>query len=210
MLHQTTNDIGARLMSIVATGASQFDANDLKQLHLTRDMNTEIYQKVFRSLNGIKDSNPDITFIYILRPVEKPNLWEFVADSYSNYNLALIESDLNNDGVLGEADENVAPGIRYWDKYPNEPIAGLERPSYEKQFYSTQWGTLTSGYAPIKNQDGKEYAILGADMDVSKFYVEIDKRFSPWLWFMAGFSFVALLYLLFKKQVKDQFITNPI
>lgn len=36
-----------------------------------------------------------------------------------------------------------------------------------KEFYTDQWGTFLSGYAPVKDSTGKVVGVLGVDMDSS-------------------------------------------
>ncbi len=202
MLYQTIQDVGGKLMSVVATGASQFDVHDLEQLHWAKDMKTDAYQRVFKKLNQIKDANPDITYIYIERLVEKPYLWEFVADSYSNYYLPFIGPDMNEDGILDDTDENVAPGIRYWNDTPEAQLAAQEHPAFDEGLNATQWGDLISGYAPVKDENGNTVAILGADIVASEINDSLHRKFDPWLWFTGGFSLLLILYLLIWRQFK--------
>jgi adenylate cyclase len=42
--------------------------------------------------------------------------------------------------------------------------AGLDGPSVEAQPYTDEWGTVLSGYAPIRDQAGKGVAIIGVDV----------------------------------------------
>jgi hypothetical protein len=62
-------ETGQRLMAIAATAAIDFNEADLEQLHFAKDMQTDAYQKVFRKLNEIRNKNPDVSYVYILRPL---------------------------------------------------------------------------------------------------------------------------------------------
>lgn len=191
MLRLTIDEIGSRTMAIVATAASQFDPKDLDQLHWARDMKKDAYQRVFNSLNAIRDKNPTppIKYVYIYRHenVDDPRMLEFIADADSNYTLPSIGPDSNGNGVLDAADENVAPGQSYYAQNNSHMLVAFNTPSYEKEFYIDKWGTLLSAYVPIKDGD-KSIAILGADIDASVVLDTLHKRFDIWMWFSAVLS----------------------
>jgi hypothetical protein len=152
--------IGERLMTIAATAASQFDPADLNQLHKAGDMKTEAYQRVFKQLNEIRDANPGITYIYIMRPTDVPDVWEFVADADSNYDLPFWK-DINNDGLLtAEDDENVWPGLPYISTEPSYLRDALTKPDHNLG-NRDQWGYFISGSAPII-EAGKPIGIVEA------------------------------------------------
>lgn len=106
-------EIGERLKAVAATAASEFNARDLNQLHWAKDMKTEAYQRVFRKLHEIRSNNAIVTYAYIMKMNNTHNYWEFVADADSNYNVPELGLDYNRDGLLTEADENVAAGVVY-------------------------------------------------------------------------------------------------
>jgi hypothetical protein len=159
LVHET----GTRLMAIAVTAADDFDPADLEQLHFARDMKTEAYQRVFKRLNEIRNKVPEVTFAYIVRPTNNPTLFEFVADSDSNYNLALYSKyTLDDPTPFSESDENVWPGVIY-DASSSEVFASAkEKPAYASPFVD-QWGTLVTGCAPIFGM-GKTLGILCLDV----------------------------------------------
>ncbi len=156
-------ELGHRLMAIAATAASQFDPEDLEKLHLARDMKTPEYQRVFKQLNEIRSRNEKIKWIYILRPTETENMWEFVADADTNYFLDSAD-DYNADGLISDNEVNVWPGRQYYYDWKVFNFA-LSSPSYTTEPETDQWGTFITGAAPIF-QDGKPIAVLGIDMAI--------------------------------------------
>lgn len=142
---------GQRLMAIAVTAAADFDPADLDQLHFARDMRTEAYQRVFRKLNDIRNKNPEVTYVYIVRKLQEPNLFEFVADADSNYNLPeFIKIDIQDEpNKFGESDENVWPGYVYDDSVSLLFTKALQHPSYVAPTVD-QWGPFMSGCSPIK------------------------------------------------------------
>lgn len=156
-------ETGRRLMAIAATAASQIDPSDLDKLRFARDMKTSEYQRVFKKLNEIRETNPDIQWIYVLRPTGERNLWEFVADGDSNYFLA-AEDDYDANGSFSSDEENVWPGFKYyydWETFEDALLA----PAFSKSIKTDQWGAYITGAAPIK-VDGETVAILGVDISI--------------------------------------------
>lgn len=196
VLRLTMNEVGSKLTLIVTTVAPEINPKDLDQLHTREDMKTEVYQRVFKKINQVRDADTDINikFIYTYRPMGDGNDLEFIVDADSNYYLPDFGPDFNKDGKIDELDTNVAPGFKVPD--PEEAMfEGLEKPVYSMNFYSTQWGTLISGYAPIK--DTNIPAAIGADVDVSDVYKILHNKFIPWLWFMGTIAGSLLLFLIF-------------
>lgn len=191
------DEIGTRLMSIAATAAPEIDASDLDFVHIPRDMKRPEYQRVYNQLNDIRDRNEDIIYIYIMRPTEDKDIWEFVVDGDTNFHLPNF-LDVNNDGVLNEADEGAPPGTRYDVAFSAPTIRdhGLEKPGYDSDFYSDQWGTFLSANAPIYDESGKPVAILGVDMDVSVVLTSIGKIFKTYILFFAIFGLLATVRLI--------------
>lgn len=177
--------IGERLTAIASTAAGEIDAKDLEPLRFARDMKLPEYQRVFKQLNEIRDRNENVKWVYIMRPTENPNIWEFVADANANYYIPLHDRDLNNNGTNDEEDENVFPGVRY-----DSTGQILSTAAWRRSFYETaadQWGNYISGSAPIFSVNGEAIAVLGLDMDVSDFFQEIQNAFVPYWWFLGIF-----------------------
>ena len=171
VLHITKEEVGNRLMAIAATAAPTFSADDLNQLHVKEDMKRDAYQRVFKTLNEIRNHNENIKYAYVMRPTDKQGIWEFIADADSNYNLPFIDLDFNNDGKLDSADENIYPGEVY-DMKKFTPIVdekGLVMPLISGP-YTDQWGTFLDGSAPIRDKQGNSVAVLGISMDVEELY----------------------------------------
>lgn len=188
--------IGNRLMSIAATAAPEIDARDLEKLHFAKDMKTEEYQRVFRKLNEIRNRNDNITWISIMRPTNDPNIWEFVVDADSNYNLPSIPKDFNGDGLLDGEDESVWPGLSY-DVTGQQVIAlGLTKPSFE--WVVDKWGPSLTGSAPIRDKEGKAVAILDITMNDFTFQDDIRGKFIPYLWFSVVFSVFIISLMLYQ------------
>ena len=151
-----------KVLSIAATGALQFDANDLNQLHTIVDINKPEYAKVIYLLNAIRKQNDGVKYIYIMRPTEKDGIWEFVADADSLDPYS--KKDLNGDGKIDDADHLSPPGEHYVGLDTTSMQFALNKAVALKSPVKNQWGLLLSAFAPIRNADNKTVAILGVDM----------------------------------------------
>ena len=190
-------EIGNRLMSIAATAASQIDAKDLEPLRFARDMRREEYQRVFRTLNEVRGENSDIKWIYVFRKTDTEGVLEFVVDGDANYNLPASHV-FTDDGKVTEDEENVAPGLAYVPNKGTKMFEGFEHPAADHLFYTDQWGTYISGYAPIRDEKGNSVAIIGLDMDISKIYLLMKRKFAYWLWFTGTLSSLAIFAFLLR------------
>ncbi|MDA1317505.1 MAG: hypothetical protein O3B87_05840 [bacterium] len=188
-------EIGTRLMSIVATAAPEIDAKDLEPLRFARDMRRPEYQRVFEKLNEIRDNNEDIWYVYVMRPSWYEGTYEFVADADSNYFLPLDE---NPDPI-----EVVPPGTMYDHYFFGEKYRKyvMKHPLREDNIVTDKWGSYLSASAPIYDNNGNAVAFLGLDMDVSIFYDKVNNVFKKYIWFLATLSFLLLTRLISLFQI---------
>jgi predicted transcriptional regulator len=196
-LHLIKDETGKRLMSIAVTAASEINPDDLESLHFARDMKREEYQRVFTKLANVRRKNPDITYVYIFRPTEQEGMWEFVVDADSNFYIPFLEIDYDNNGIIDDADENVAPGIRYdMKKLSSIQNEGLLKPTYERGVYIDQWGEFVTGSAPIY-KDGKGIAVLGIDMNAIDAFKKVKSKFYIPLILLLILSTISSLYFFY-------------
>lgn len=181
-----------KVLSIAATGALQFDANDLNKLHIKGDIARPEYAKVIAKENDIRDQNPGVKYIYIMRPTKDSKYFEFVADADSlDIN---AKKDLNGDGVIDDADHLSPPGEPYnVEKSVRNAEQALKVPTAFDP-YIDQWGTLVSGWAPIRDSNGKTVAVLGIDKFASDVEGLAQSTFSP----VAYFFSLLLLFILIR------------
>lgn len=155
---------GKRLVAIASTAALQINPDDLENIHFARDMKRPEYQRVFNQLNAIRKQNPEIMYVYILRPTETEGMWEFVVDADTNYFLP-FNGDFIGDNAVDEMDESSPPGIRYDIAFSAPKIFqnGLNSSIFEDSMIFNQWGSALTGSAPILDKNRKPIAILGVD-----------------------------------------------
>lgn len=178
-----------RIISIVRTASTQFESEELSLINEKNDYTTEKYKNIIFRLNKIRSNNPDISFIYILRKTENPNIVTFVADADSLD--PALKVDLNNDGLLNEEDELKFPGDEY-DISDNDALRnlGFSIPTADAELTADQWGNFLSGYAPIENKNGQSIESIGIDVEVSDYSNLVNLAFIPFI------SFVIFLVIL--------------
>lgn len=178
-----------QVIAIAATGAGEIDVEDVNAIHTEADIVKPEWEKLVNQLIGIRDQNPDVRFVYILRETSDPNTFEFVADADSMDPYAVI--DLNNDGIIDDADALNPPGDPYDVSDIPGAINGLKKPYADPKPYQDQWGTFISGHAPIKDELGNTVAVLGVDRIAKDVHQLTRESFS-----LIGVFLIALLCLL--------------
>jgi signal transduction histidine kinase len=141
--------------------ASALDAADIERIHAPGDVQGEPYRRVQRVLARFHDSAGDIRYVYVMRrsraPDAKPTDYEFVVD--------LQAKDSNGNGTIDEDEKSELPGAPYdASPVPMMVLAWNEPTADEDVTPDPPYPDLLSGYAPVKDADGKTVAIVGADI----------------------------------------------
>lgn len=180
---------------VAATGALQFSINDLNQLHTLEDTKKSEYSKIVSLLNEIRNQDKDIKYAYIMRLTEEEGVWEFIADADSLDPSA--KKDITGDGKIDDKDLLSPPGQKY-DTKAFPPIEdnkqALIHPIILGPFVD-HWGSLISGWAPIRDENGKGVAILGIDI-FSETAVKLSKQAFASISYFLGFFLVFILFRL--------------
>ena len=155
-------------MTIAQTGVLALDADMLMRVPLNREgMNTQEFRIISRKLNEIKKANPQIKYIYTMARTEQEGIWQFVVDPSPTMERTLPKWATSY------------PGGRYnVAKFP-EMLKAFSGPSADRRLSADDWGVALSGYAPIRDKEGKAVAILGVDIAADEVYLiqrEVYKR----------------------------------
>lgn len=131
-----------------ALGASLLVDGDMhQQVDASKDMESEEYVLIKKELEEFQD----ITGFNVYTLVDNGDTTRFVIDA--------------------DKEEPAAIGKEY------NRLSGMEKSfqgmvSSDDEILKDEWGSVLSGYAPIKNSSGKVVAILGIDIDASHVYEE--------------------------------------
>ncbi len=150
-----------RSLQGIATGASQL-VDPQQHAGMVADPTAHVAEiSALRArLARYASAFPEVRFIYTMAPLpETPTtgVVRFVCD-------ASIERDLDGDGVIGPDEAQAIPGQRYPAKDSPALIEGFKTPSVDYELTIDQWGTWTSGYAPLLLTDGSSAGLVGIDI----------------------------------------------
>jgi len=154
------DNLRSRLVGIASTAALMIDAESLTRIVTSGDERSPEYQKVRVTLRRIKQSNPDIRYIYTMRKTSTPGEYAFIVDEAEDI-------DENGNGILEPQERHATIGEPYTVNTPELGLA-FEGPIADREMTRDKWGVWLSGYAPIFDSTLKVVAILGIDMEAEK------------------------------------------
>lgn len=149
--NQLRQDVRQRLLNIVSIVALQQDGDLHARLVNPEDAQSQVYQMFAAHSTEILKTEPELVFLFTARQNESGAIY-FVLD---------ISPD--------PAYERSSIGDIYEE--PSELLvanfATLDRPIVETDFYTDEFGTFLSAYAPFYRSDGTREGIVGVDIDAS-------------------------------------------
>ena len=131
----------SRLQNSAALLSETLDARDLDVVRTATDVDQAAYRDALEKVRRVRRTNPDIAFLYVMRRADDGAV-QFVVDS-------------------DETEAQALPGKVYDDVVP-EMLAGFHQPVVDDELYEDEWGVFLSGYAPLRNGDGRY--LVGIDM----------------------------------------------
>ncbi len=163
----------SRLQNSAALLSQSIDARELEAIRAPADVQQAAYLSNLEKLRRLRRANPDIAFLYIMR--KEADGIRFVLDSDETMKQAL-------------------PGREY-SAAPDLLVAGFHQPSVDDRPYRDEWGTFLSGYAPLRNGEGRY--LVGIDMRAD----EVDNKLAQirltGLVSLLGSLLLALLFALY-------------
>lgn len=135
-------ELKSEVSRIASAAALLIDGDKHDELNHIRDKNADEYHEIIGILRKFKDDT-QTDGVYTL--IKKGNNTEFILD----------------------ADEEPAEIGYTYDLYSEMEEAFNGVSSSDEEFYTDEWETVISGYAPIKNNKGGVVGIVGVDIDVS-------------------------------------------
>lgn len=150
------NEIRAHAIGVAAAVAGGLPARDLDVIQGPDDAARPEYGRVQQRLGRIIELLPDIRYLYTMRPVG-PDRFVYIVDAPSR--------DLNGNGAIDDDEISEDAGTEYdASEYPAMTEA-LRRPAADAMIRpDPPYPDLISGYAPIRDEDGRVVGIVGADI----------------------------------------------
>jgi len=169
------DSIRTRVRDYAALGALTVPADEHAKLLQPEDENTTAYTDTVAALRRIQAACTDIAFVYTVRKLDDGNVI-FVADA------TLEEEDLSH---LGDACEVVTPLLE-------TSLVDLQEPVMEEDFYTDQWGTFLSAYAPIRTADGRLDGVLCLDISFDSIQAILMKHLLRFILMLAGITIIII------------------
>jgi methyl-accepting chemotaxis protein len=157
-----------RVRDYAALGALSVSGTDHARLRTTADQSSDAYAAVVAELRAIRANSTDIRFVYTIRATADGQV-EFIADAEEDPALRSNLGDIYTD----------APAMLAAD------AATLKSPLAEDGFYTDEWGTFLSAYAPILGPDGKLDGVLGVDISVASIQAQLNDALLRMLFLLA-------------------------
>jgi len=153
-LEKQFESIRQELMSIAQTAALSIDADKLMKIPLNAGgTSSQSFKDISEQLFKIKQASPIIHYIYTMTKTDKPGEWQFIVD---------IDASRN---IQGPRTSN--PGDLYNVARFEAMQKAFDGPQADKKLEFDEWGATLSGYAPIRDSNGKAVAIIGIDMSAN-------------------------------------------
>jgi HD-GYP domain-containing protein (c-di-GMP phosphodiesterase class II) len=146
-----------KLMVIAGAVTLTVDADDILRIPLDKEgVKSPQYNALESELLKIKRIAPSLAYVYILRKSQKKGVLRFVIDLHP--------------GQYKEKRPTAYPGDAYDASRFPELLESFNGPSADKKLVTDEWGVFLSGYAPIRDSEGKAVAVLGIDMSADDVY----------------------------------------
>ncbi len=166
-----------RLVAIAGAAALSVDGDALDHIRGIEDSNSPAYRMLVERLQKLR-TETDMRFVYVLRRTADPMVLEFVGDADAA--LSFAELDTNQNRAIDPDEEAAEPGELYnISEVPMLQNEAFDHPVADQETTVDQWGTLVSGYAPIRRSDGSVSGVLGIDMYADEFDRMSRSIFSP-------------------------------
>ncbi len=144
-------DIRERLHDIAGVVALQIDGEELQSIRLRSDEKTEAYLKIKKQLQAVRDKSSGARFAYTVRRDPSGKI-VFVVDAEENPKIL---------SHVGDVYTQATPLLRAIFSAPYETHV-------EDVFYTDDWGTWLSGYAPILSRSGDLAGAVGIDISAQQ------------------------------------------
>ncbi|MCX7968132.1 MAG: ATP-binding protein [Armatimonadetes bacterium] len=206
--HAARQDVWAEvrehLMSIVQAVALSIDPEEHQRVYRERREDTPLYRKLTgQLLRFAKALLPEVRqkgyllaqeSIYTLVP-SQGNIWHYVLDSGVPY-------DINGDGEIDDEEDKAHIGEECdVSEFPEMRRCYLEgRPTADIKPTKDKWGVWLSGYAPLRDRNGRIVAVVGVDFNITT-VLEKERRLrrTAWLVFLILSTLTLLAILLFER-----------
>jgi adenylate cyclase len=142
--------IKTRIHDVVGVASKNINGDLHKNIRTEQDSSKEEFNLYIQFLNQIKSINPEIKYAYTLR---KNDLGQIIF---------IVDSDPDSDSraKVGQRVKNETISMK-------KSFDSKEEIVIEKDYYTDEWGTWITGYAPFYDSNGIFEGILAIDVSVN-------------------------------------------
>ncbi len=184
-----------RLKIFAQTATLLVDTEKLLEIPLTAEgKNTPQYREISGNLRQFKNVHKSIKYVYVLTGTGQKGIWQFIVD--------LEPLQPKN----GRKEPVTHPGYRYNAARFPEMLKAFSAPTADTKLETDEWGVTLSGYAPVRDKNGRGVAVLGVDMDAADVYkIQRGVRARGGIVLLLG-----MVLSLFLGKVISRKITSPV
>lgn len=179
------------LLTFADLASQQFSAEEIESIRDAKDVDTDLFRTLVGRAGRIKESIPNIRYVYVMRPTDDPKILSFVLED--DMLVPVEEQDENGNGIVEDDEHIPLPGEHFDASDADSLLRGFTAASADDEPTHDQWGWWMSGYAPIRDTDGKAVALIGLDMSADHFVTSTRSIFSPILLAFILVGFLALM-----------------
>ena len=177
--------VRTELTAVASLTAAELNGRDSDVLESLKpgDETTPGFIALRDKLRALRASHPDFKYVYTMRKVG-PDV-QFIVDADNG-------NTTDPGGAIGEK----------YDSPTAMLFKGFTEPIAEKDFSTDKWGSLLSGYSPLKNSKGDVIGLLGVDMS-SNLVLQKQKFLGSTIYVIMGLGILmaGLFILLFSKTI---------
>jgi adenylate cyclase len=140
-----------RLRAAAVSLASGIDPKSVEVAAAGGEEAETVHQVLVARFRDVAAAEPEIASIYLLRPTDREGWLAFVADHVAHGNVPPAHVGRLYDATRAQHELDAFKG-----------------PMVEEEPYTDEWGTVLSGYAPVRAEDGTAVAIVGVDVFASR------------------------------------------
>jgi diguanylate cyclase (GGDEF)-like protein len=161
-----TDNYRESLIQLALAAAQQVDAEAHAGIRRPEQTGDPEYRAAVEPLRQMRTAIPGIRYLYTL-------VWDG-----SNARFVLDSADPGDSDGDGVEDQSAV-----WDVSVSPQTAKLEalgwngepgRPAATEEPYTDAWGTFMSGYAPIRDSQGRQEGVVGVDFDASAYVARLE------------------------------------
>jgi len=155
--HRNASDLVFRMiqekvLAVAVSAAPQIDGSAHDALKGAAEQDSQAYSALERTLREVRDANQTgdlkVVYVYTLRPIAGGN-WEYVVDA---------EEDGPDKSAIGDI-------VEFREGEEIIPTLGVAH--VDSAFAEDSFGTWLSAFAPVRDANGNDVALLGVDIEAA-------------------------------------------